>query len=179
MVSDRYRTLGRRCAVGALLAVTLGLIVFQQEYRHAEAVLAAHIFSGTAAYASPHAAVVWFPGIKGAFGLEITPECSSALLIAPFTFLGAAMLWRRRLPAGRVALAVTIAAVLLLLGNQARVGLIAALIYSIGLKNGYELGHLVLGSLLSITFIAISVAILVAVTTTGRSDHRGVVTADA
>ena len=102
-----------------------------------------------------------------AFALKITPECTSAFLIAPFAIVGATMLLRRRLDPMRVLLGVSIAAVLLVLANQLRVGMIAGLIDGFGLQEGYKWGHLVLGSLLSIVFLAGSLALLLWVVASG------------
>lgn len=162
----------RRSAAVLLLAVTVALVVFQGEYRHLEAVLAAQLFSsgGVQTFAQPDSGIVIFQlANQKVFGLEISPECSSAFLIAPFTAIGAAMLWRRRMHPGRVALGVSLVALLLVLANQLRVAMIAGLIDGFGLQEGYKWGHLVLGSLLSIVFLAGSLALLLWVVASGRS----------
>jgi exosortase/archaeosortase family protein len=176
-MSTRNRLLGpaRFSVVVLLLVVTVSLVVFQQDFRNLEATLAAKLLGigGTPVFAAPGTAIVWFGlGQRGAYGLEISPECSAAFLIAPFTFIGSAMLWRRRLSTSRVAVGVVLTAVLLMLGNQMRVGLIAYLIQVLGLKTGYEWGHLILGSLLSIVFIAGSMAMLIWVVSSGRLSSR-------
>ena len=165
----------RLSAAALLLGVTVLLLVFQQEYRHLEAVLSAYVFGsgGVYTYAVPDAAVVIFRlADQRVFGLEISPECSSAFLIAPFTALGAAMLWRKRLHPGRVGLGVALVALMLLVCNQLRVGMIAGLIQAYGLQDGYRWGHLILGSLLSILFIAASLALLVWILVSGRPTPR-------
>lgn len=170
---DRVNGMVRLTAAVLLLGLTVALIVFQKEYRHLEAELAAQLFGngGVQTYAVPDAGVVIFTlSNHKVFGLEISPECSSAFLIAPFTAIGAAMLWRRRLHPGRVGLGVALAALLLVLCNQLRVALIASLIDQFGLREGYKWGHLVLGSLLSILFIAGSLALLLWIVVSGRSD---------
>lgn len=172
MIRDRLLNVLRLAAVALLLVVAVGLVVFQQEYRHLEAVLASHVFSsgGVQTFTSPDTAVVVFRMADArTFGLEISPECSSGFLIAPFALIGAAMLLRRRVHPGRVGLGVALVAVLLVLCNQLRVGMIAGLITEFGLQDGYKWGHLVFGSLISILFIAGSLALLVWVVVTGRS----------
>ncbi len=164
----------RLSAIVLLLGLTASLLLFQGEYRHLEAKLAAELFSsgGVQANALPNDGIVMFRLANSkVFGLEITPECSSAFLIAPFTALGAAMLWHKRLHPGRVGLGVGLVAVLLVLANQLRVGMIAGLIDQFGLKDGYRWGHLVLGSLLTIAFIAGSLALLLWILTSGRSEN--------
>lgn len=172
VTSDRDNSTVRLTAAALLLGLTVALVVFQKEYRHMEAVLAAQLFSsgGVQAFAQPDSGIVIFQlANQKVFGLEISPECSSAFLIAPFTFIGAAMLWRRRLHPGRVGLGVALVALLLLGANQLRVGLIAGLIDGFGLREGYKWGHLVLGSLLSIVFLAASLALLLWIVASGRS----------
>jgi hypothetical protein len=59
----------------------------------------------------PKAPIIWFGlGESGAFGLEITPDCSSALLIVPLCGLGMLLMIPRRLPVSRVAAALAAAA---------------------------------------------------------------------
>lgn len=162
----------RLTAAALLLGLTVALVVFQQEYRHFEAVLASQLFSngGVQAYAQPDSGVVIFQlANHKVFGLEISPECSSAFLIAPFTAIGAAMLWRRRLHPGRVAAGLALVTLLLVAANQLRVAMIAGLIDGFGLQEGYKWGHLVLGSLLSIVFLAGSLVLLLWVVASGRS----------
>lgn len=162
----------RLCVALLLLGLTIALVVFQAEYRHLEAVLAAQLFNsgGVQTFAQPDSGIVIFQlANQKVFGLEISPECSSAFLIAPFTLIGAAMLWRKRLHPGRVAFGVALVALLLVMANQLRVAMIAGLIDGFGLQEGYKWGHLVLGSLLSIVFLAGSLALLLWVIATGRS----------
>lgn len=139
-----------------------------------EAVGAAWLFGwGTPTLAASRAPIVYFGlGRPDAFGLEITPECSSTLLIAPVFLIGGAVLWGRRVTPRRVLGAVLTAAVLLAAGNQLRIGLIAFLISRLGFHTGYEWGHLVLGTLVSIVFIGASLTLLVTVLSSGRTRCR-------
>ncbi len=165
-----------RLTVMALLAGLAGaLLVFQQAYRHLEALLASAIFSGggVATYTGNDAVVVFRLADGRAFGLEVTPECTSAFLIAPFAVIGAAMLLRRRLDPSRVLVGVALAAVLLLLANQLRLGVIAGLVTALGLDLGYQWGHLVAGSLISIGFIGVSAVVFVLLILSGdRGRHE-------
>ncbi len=158
--------------MGGLVAAAVALVTFQQSFRHLEVVIASHLFSGGAVttYAGPDDMVVFMlPGARG-FALEITPECTSAFLIAPFAVIGAAMLLRRRIDPARVLLGISLAAVLLLLANQLRVGVIAGLVVAFGLEQGYQWGHLILGSLISVVFLGLSAAIVIFVVASG---YRG------
>jgi hypothetical protein len=94
----------RAAAMGALGATALALVVFQYQFRHLEAVETARVLGvRTPALAASSAPIVWFGlGRAGAFALEITPYCSSALLIVPLCGLGILLLIPRKLPVGRV-----------------------------------------------------------------------------
>ncbi|SBW18091.1 putative membrane protein [Candidatus Protofrankia californiensis] len=155
------------------LFVLAVLLAYQYQLRHLEAVGAARLFGlGTPTLAASRAPIVYFGlGRPDAFGLTITPECSSTLLIAPVFLIGGAMLLGRRMTPQRVLAAVGAAAFLLVVGNQLRIGLIAYLISELGFHTGYEWGHLVLGTVVSIVFIGASLTLLVAVLSTGRT-HR-------
>lgn len=81
------------------------------------------------------------------------------------------MLWRPRLHPGRVGLGVAVVAVMLVVCNQLRVGMIAGLVQVFGLQGGYRWGHLILGSLLSILFLAGSLVLIVWILASGRARH--------
>jgi exosortase/archaeosortase family protein len=150
-----------------LAAIAVLLVVFQHRFRDFEAVVAAHLCSVvTPTLAAPGAPIVWFGlGTPNGFGLEITPDCSSALLIAPLCVLGIGLMVPRRLSLRRVWAGLTVAAALLVTGNMARIGLIAEMIHLYGLGTGYQFGHLILGSLLSIVCIATSMVVLTSIVT--------------
>ena len=160
-----------RLTVMSVLAIGAGaLLLFQEGYRHLEAVLASVIFSGggVVTFTGTDSVVIFQIGEGRAFGLDVTPECTSAFLIVPFAVIGAAMLLRRRLDPGRVLLGVVVAAVLLILANQLRLGVIAGLVTRFGLDQGYQWGHLVAGSLISIAFIGGAAVVLLCIVLPGR-----------
>jgi exosortase/archaeosortase family protein len=164
-------TMRTRLVFMAVLAcVAVLLVVFQHQFRDLEAVVAAHLCSiVTPTLAAPGAPIVWFGlGTPNGFGLVITPDCSSALLIAPLCVLGILLMIPRKLPLHRVWAGLAVAAALLVAGNMARIGLIAEMIHLYGIGAGYQLGHLVLGSLLSMVCIAISMVVLTLIVT-GRA----------
>lgn len=150
----------------------VALVAFQQSIRHLEAVLASHVFAGggVSTYTGTDDVVVFMlPGAR-AFALEVTPECTAAFLIAPFAVIGAGMLLRRRLDPARVLLGVMLAAVVLLLANQLRLGVIAGLVTAFGIDQGYQWGHLIVGSLISVVFLGVSAVTVICVVASG---HRG------
>lgn len=159
----RLSSLPRVSAAAVLVGASTLLLVFQTVFRGWEAQLASVLFSaGTPTSANSERATVYFGlGQPGAFGLRITPECSAAFIIAPLALIGAAMLWRQRIAVSRVLFGVGVAALLVALSNQLRVGMIAWLIESFGLQDGYRWGHLVVGSIVSLLFLAASLVLLV------------------
>lgn len=177
---DRFDRIFPYAPAALLLGLALSLVVFQAEYRHFEAVIASYLFSGggieTFVWVERAVVVFRLNDIK-TFGLEITPECSSGFLIIPFLLIGAAMLLRRRVHPGRVAFCVVLVTVLMIAANQLRIGLIAGLIDAYGIEDGYQWGHLILGSLLSILFLAVSGALMLWIVASGRRRNTGLGTA--
>jgi exosortase/archaeosortase family protein len=150
--------------LGGIAAALMG---FEFQFRHLEAYAAAHLYSlVTPTIAASSAPIIWFGlGSPGAFGLVITPDCSSALLIAPLCLLGVVLLIPRKLAVDRVMKALAVAAVILVAGNLTRIGVIALAIRVAGIGTGYQVGHLVLGSLISIICIAVSLTLLTVIIT--------------
>lgn len=154
-------------AIAVLALIAISLMVFQYQFRHLEAATAADLYNlVTPTLAASSAPIIWFGlGRSGAFGLVITPDCSSALLIAPLCGLGIALMIPRRLTVGRVTKALTVAAAVMVTGNMLRIGVIALAIRVDGIGTGYQVGHLVLGSLVSIVCIALALALLTLILT--------------
>jgi hypothetical protein len=142
--------------------ITAALMGFQHQFRHLEAYAAAHLYSVVApTIAAPSTPIIWFGlGAPGAFGLVVTPNCSSALLVAPLCVLGIALLISRKLAVDRVMKALTVVALVLVTGNLIRIGVIVAAIRMAGIDTGYQVGHPALGSLVSIICIAVSLILL-------------------
>jgi exosortase/archaeosortase family protein len=140
-------------------------VIFEYQFRHLEAVVVAHLYRVfTPVLAASSAPIIWFGlGRSGAYGLEITPDCSSALLIVPLCGLGMLLMIPRRLAVSRVTKALAVAATVLVGGNLLRIGVIALAIRVAGIGTGYQIGHLLLGSIVSIICIAISLALLTAI----------------
>jgi exosortase/archaeosortase family protein len=161
----------RILAISTLGAIALMLIVFQFQFRVLEADVAAHLYRlFTPVLSASKAPIIWFGlGAPGAYGLEITPDCSSALLIVPLCGLGMLLMIPRKLPIGRVAKALTIASAVLVGGNLLRIGVIAICVRIAGVGFGYQVGHLVFGSAVSIVCIAISLVLLIAMVTSRQS----------
>jgi exosortase/archaeosortase family protein len=152
-------------------AIALVLVVFQYQFREVEADAAAHLYRlFTPVLAASRAPIIWFGlGTPRAYGLEITPDCSSALLIVPLCGLGMLLMIPRKLAVSRVVKALAIAAVVLVGGNLLRIGVIAICVRVGGVGVGYQVGHLVFGSAVSIVCIAISLVLLTAMVASRQS----------
>jgi len=167
------RTL-RVLAAGVLCGLALSLMIYQYQFRHLEAVVAAQVYRlFTPVLAASRAPILWFGlGTSAAYGLVITPDCSSALLIVPLCGLGMLLLIPRRLTVSRVIRALTVAAAVMVAGNVLRIGVIAAAVRFGGLGAGYQLGHLILGSIISIICIAIGLTLLTVILVRQRPARR-------
>jgi exosortase/archaeosortase family protein len=152
----------RVTAIGVLAGVVLALIVWQYQVRRLEADAAAHLYNlVTPTEAASSSPVIWFgPGTPDAFGLVITPDCSSALLIAPLCALGMVLIRPHHPRVRRAAKALAAASAVMVAGNLIRIGVIALVIRVDGIGAGYQVGQLVLGSLISVVCIALSLALL-------------------
>jgi exosortase/archaeosortase family protein len=158
---------GRILAIGVLAAIASLLIVYQYQYRSLEAEVAAHIYGVIIpTLAASSAPVIWFGlGSSRAFGLFITPDCSSSLLLAPLSVLGIALMIPRRLPVRRVTKALAVAATVMVTGNMLRIGVIALAIRIDGISTGYRIGHLVVGSVITIVCIVLGLGLLARIVT--------------
>jgi exosortase/archaeosortase family protein len=152
----------RVIAAGVLCGTALSLLIYQYQFRHLEAVVAAHLYRlFTPVLAASRAPILWFGlGTTASYGLVITPDCSSALLIVPLCGLGMLLLVPRRLAVNRVIRGLIVAATVMVGGNLLRIGVIAIAVRYGGLGAGYQLGHLILGSIVSIVCIGIGLTLL-------------------
>jgi exosortase/archaeosortase family protein len=160
----------RIAAISVLAVIALTLIIFQFTFRVAEAALAATFFRFfTPVLAASRAPNIWFGlGTVHAFGLEITPDCSSSLLLVPLCGLGMLLMIPRRLNVSLVIRALIVAATMLVVVNTLRIGVIALCVHFWGLGVGYQVGHLLLGSLVSIIGIGLSMVLLTAIVASRR-----------
>jgi exosortase/archaeosortase family protein len=160
---------------GVLCGTALSLMIYQYQFRHLEAVAAAHLYRlFTPVLAASRAPIIWFGlGSATAYGLVITPECSSALLIVPLCGLGMLLLIPRRLAVSRVIRGLMAAGAVMVGGNLLRIGVIAVAVRYGGLGAGYQLGHLILGSIVSIVCIALGLTLLTVILVRQRPARAG------
>jgi exosortase/archaeosortase family protein len=150
----------------ALLVAVLGaLFVFQTRFRAAESMLASQTVAAlahTRTAAVPDRAVLFFNlGTDRALGLHITPECTSAFLIAPLVMVAAVMLRLRPAITRRILAALLVGTILLILTNQLRITVVVWLVELMGVNSGYYWGHTLMGSAVSVVGGAVSLAVFV------------------
>ena len=152
----------RVTAIVVLAGVALALIVLQYQIRGLEADATAHLYNlVTPTAAASNAPVIWFgPKTPAGFGLMITADCSWALLVAPLCALGMVLIRPHHPPVHRAAKALAAASAVMVVGNLIRIGVIAVVIRVDGIGVGYQVGQLVLGSLISVVCIALSLVLL-------------------
>ena len=104
--------------------------------------------------------VVYF-GLQSsaAVGLQITNECSTAVLIIPFLLIMGGVGLRPTVRVSRVVLATLAGIGMLLAVNVIRIGGIGWATYHWGTTDGYRWSHLVIGSLLALAGFALSVLV--------------------
>lgn len=152
--SRRFSPLnGAQAAVA--LAVAVGLVAGQEQYRRGEAYLSAAIVSLLRIFpADSLGTTVTFPSDGLYVGFTVSPSCTSALLIAPFALLTALLLVSGRVPPGKAAGTVGLFAVVLILVNQVRLLVIALSVRGWGFETGFGRSHVLLGTVVSTVGVA-------------------------
>lgn len=164
VLTHRSRLAGWLLPFG-LLVVLVGLFVAQARFRAAEAALSSQVVAAlahTRTSAVPGQAVLYF-GLGGpdALGLKITPECTSAFLIAPLVAVATVMVRLRPAITRRVLGALALGTVLLIMTNQLRITVVVWLVQWFGPDTGYYWGHTLMGSAVSVVGGAVSLAAFV------------------
>lgn len=158
-------TAARSALTATLSCLLLALFVFHRQYRGLESMLASQVVAALAhthTSALPARAVVYFDlGSKDALGLQITPECTSAFLVAPLLVVAIVMVRLRPYIARRVLTALGLASVMLVATNQLRIAMVVWLVQWLGTDRGYYWGHTLLGSAVSVVGGAVSLATFV------------------
>ncbi|GGS43381.1 exosortase P [Actinokineospora fastidiosa] len=143
-----------RLAVVVLGALAAALVIGNRFYRTAEMVLASGILrlvSGDGVHLAAHRQTIYFGlGSDTAFGLRMSPECTSAFLVLPLLVVGAVMIALRPAITRRVVVALAVAAAAVIAVNQLRVLTLVGLIDWLGTDRGYHWGHTLLGSMVSV-----------------------------
>jgi exosortase/archaeosortase family protein len=144
----------RWLAASALVLAGGTLLLFAQAWRGIEATLSAkaiHLVTGQRTVANPakHLLILYqSTSVQSIFVL--TSECSVAYLLAALLIGSAPLMLLRQLPQWRTAAAVSLAAVILVLVNVARLTAIGATVSEWGRDPGLTIAHTYLGSILTV-----------------------------
>lgn len=158
-----------------LVAVGVSLLLYETVVRADEASLAGHWFGlFLAGPVQTSRDLVFFDWSKGPLvAVQITQECTVALLAGPLLFLGAGLLaftraaWHRLLVGLAVGLAVVIAV------NQVRLALIAVSTQHWGIS-GYDVSHKFVGTVLVLAGFTLAVLLTIRIAVrTRRGAHAG------
>ncbi|MHB1534550.1 MAG: hypothetical protein ACYC1D_08065 [Acidimicrobiales bacterium] len=142
--------------VGAVVAVVL----VQHQLRRWEAHAAGWMFRSVGLlHTQTIGSALIFPDGHRWAGLNLTVECSSALLIAPFFLIAAGLLATRRVALRRTLVALAVVAVMVFFVNLARITVIAESMRAWGITTGYERSHVLIGSLISVFGVAVGLVI--------------------
>jgi exosortase/archaeosortase family protein len=169
--SGTVRVLARYSLVTVLLAVVAAIVTGHAFYRATEAALAAGVlrFVGVASFTSQD--VFYVPVRHGVVGLEVTPECTAILLIAPLVMLAAVLVLVARAPVVRALLGVVGMVVIVTVINEIRLAVIGWSTQRWGIDPGYEISHTFVGSVIGIAGFAVGLAFLLVVAL-GHSKRR-------
>ena len=169
-------TLPTRIMVAGLLGLAVLLVVFNRAYRTGEMVLASlilRVVSSDGVHLAAQRQTVYFGlGSDRPFGLQMSPECTSAFLVLPLLVVGAVMIALRPRIAKRVLIALLIAGVAVVVVNQLRIMTLVGLIEWLGTDRGYYWGHTLLGSMVSVIGGAAALVLFVWLSTRKPKDER-------
>ena len=154
----RPRSRGQLVAGLAMFAVAVWLAFEDRTFRHFEARLATPMtgfVTGRHGTVTSNDLVYFALGTHRAFGLQITNECTSALLLIPLLVMMGSFTMFSRVPLRRQLLALAVGASLMMVVNVVRVSGIAWATWRFGFDPGYTYSHVFVGSAFSLVgFVA-------------------------
>jgi exosortase/archaeosortase family protein len=173
-------TLPRSTAALVLIAGGVALLFTESQLRLVEAGMAAAVMR-LIHLADAHAlgSTVFFVHSQQWIGYTVATGCTAALLIAPFFFIGAGLLFFRRLRVRNTLLALAVITVVIWLVNQLRLLLIGASMQLWGMKTGYDRSHVLAGGVLSTVGVVFGIVAFLAFVLRDRegpaatNHHRG------
>ena len=121
---------------------------------------------------------VLFPLAHRFVGFAVAPGCSVTFLVAPFCLIAAALIASGRVPPRRGLGALGLVAGIFFAVNQARFVVIVASMRGWGFKTGFELSHVLLGTVLSTLGVLGGILLFVWVVATERRRQMALGTAD-
>lgn len=162
--------------LGALVLVAAAVVVVWQQaaVRDGEASLAGHWF-GTVLSGSVGSSrdVIWFGWVHGpAVGMQITSECTVALLLGPLFLLGAGLLAFTKARWNRLIFGLAAGMTVVVVVNQLRLAMIAVSTQHWGI-GGYDVSHKFVGTLFALAGFAAAALLMLKIGTkrTRRAAH--------
>lgn len=167
----------RALRLGAAMGmIALGglLMAHHAAVRDLEATLAAVTTgwaTGTDTASAPgHQVFLWLVGTPSVRGLTVTPECTSAFIAGPILVVGGVLALSRRLPIPRLLTGVSLAVLVVLAVNVARLTLIAFATYEWGPQRGFWWSHVIAGSIVTIAGTIAGLGLLLLYATRQREE---------
>jgi exosortase/archaeosortase family protein len=149
----RPRSITQLFAGVAMFVAAVWLALEDAAFRHFEALTASPIagfVTGRRGAVTSHDLVFFGLGTPRAFGIAITNECTSALLLIPLLVMMGSFTVFSRVPLRRELLALAVGAALMFVVNILRVAGIAWSTWKWGLDPGYKYSHVFVGSAFSL-----------------------------
>jgi exosortase/archaeosortase family protein len=139
---------------GLLMFAAAGWLALEDKaFRHFEALTATPLtgfITGRHGAVTSNDLVFFALGTRRAFGLQITNECTSALLLIPLLVMMGSFTVFSRVPLRRELLALTVGAGLMFVVNILRVAGISWSTWKWGMDPGYKYSHVFVGSAFSL-----------------------------
>jgi exosortase/archaeosortase family protein len=174
--TTRLRTAGAVLFLMACIALSVLMVLHGKDVRGFEARACQPLVGllTTGLHSTIAVGDVVFFGLSSSdtVGLQITNECTTAVLIVPFLLIMGCVALRRSVALTRVLVATVFGVAMLIVVNVIRIGGIGWATYHWGTTTGYQVSHLVVGSLFALAGFALSV--IVAIRYLVRGGNRAV-----
>ncbi len=156
-------------AAAAFVLAAAFLVLGQHAFRDIEAWFSASILRVTQIFPARAIGVAVIFPVRGALvGLSISASCTAALLISPFLLLSGGLVASGRVSVGRGVSTAAVLALILFVVNQARILVIALSMRWWGFERGYEISHILLGTIVSTLGVLAGLLIFTRVLVRGR-----------
>lgn len=150
-----------RVAYAVTMATLCALaIVYQYDVRLFEAKFAAAAIGLFGDTSSVGTTVYAWLGMRNAIGLNITAECTVAVLALPVFITVSLLAWRRYVSMGRLTVAAVVGVAVVFAGNQLRLLAIAFSTRWWGTGFGFDFAHNVTGSVISLVTACVGVVVV-------------------
>lgn len=146
----------------AILAAAAGAVLGLTAYRATEAAMAAwfvgFVHGSNTFVSTSNAAFFLDVGTPEVFGLRVTNECTSAIVVLPIVALTGVLVASSRLASRRLVRAASAASGVFIVVNLIRLVLIADVSRRWGIEIGYRWSHVWVGSMITVAGAAVACA---------------------